>query len=69
MGIKSFDMVLFMNDIVWCTSDMLEVGSILLSRRIVYRALCRFSLLDSETTCGARSTYDMRNGLGFQCSV
>jgi alpha-1,3-mannosyltransferase len=25
MGINRFDVVLFMNDIIWCTSDMLEV--------------------------------------------
>ncbi|KIJ30159.1 glycosyltransferase family 69 protein [Sphaerobolus stellatus SS14] len=25
MGIKAFDMVLFMNDIIWCASDMLEI--------------------------------------------
>ena len=25
LGIKQFDMVLFMNDIFWCAGDMLEV--------------------------------------------
>ena len=25
LGIKHFDMVLFMNDVFWCASDMLEV--------------------------------------------
>lgn len=25
LGIEQFDMVLFMNDIFWCASDMLEV--------------------------------------------
>ena len=31
LGIKQFDMVLFMNDIFWCTGDMLEVCGITMS--------------------------------------
>lgn len=70
MGIKKFDMVLFMNDIVWCTSDMLEVGGSQLLMFFVYPNYIFFhNFAAIETAHRTRIAYDMCHRLGLECRI
>lgn len=66
LGIEKFDIVLFMNDVFWCTGDMLEVKLIYELGHLVGMAN---RTTDYERTCASKVTHDLCHRLGCYCGV